>query len=135
MSFRFLPRLSRTARRLVFPAAALVTAVACHRSDSDATPPVPSSTTPAQSLLAVGSPLPDVTATAHSGASLNLRALGGKPTVVYFYPKDDTPGCTVEAQEIRDLWNDIQGAGATVIGVSTDGEASHRAFAEKYELP
>ena len=55
--------------------------------------------------------------------------------VVYFYPKDDTPGCTVEAQEIRDLHEDIKRSGAVVIGVSTDGQASHRAFAEKHALP
>jgi peroxiredoxin Q/BCP len=54
---------------------------------------------------------------------------------VYFYPKDDTTGCTIEAQEIRDLYDDIRSAGAIVVGVSTDGQASHQAFATKYELP
>jgi thioredoxin-dependent peroxiredoxin len=84
--------------------------------------------------LAVGAPAPTLTVKSHDGHVLELAKLG-KPAVVYFYPKDDTPGCTVEAQEIRDLWKEIQGTGAVVVGVSTDGEASHRAFAEKYELP
>ena len=86
-------------------------------------------------LLEVGAALPDLSARAHTGEELRLSALKGKPVVVYFYPKDDTPGCTIEAQEIRDLYSDIQGTGAVVLGVSTDGTASHKAFAEKYQLP
>jgi peroxiredoxin Q/BCP len=88
----------------------------------------------ADAPLAVGAKAPSITVKAHSGQSLELSKLG-KPAVVYFYPKDDTPGCTIEAQEIRDLWSQIEGSGAIVVGVSTDGEASHRAFAEKYDLP
>jgi peroxiredoxin Q/BCP len=55
--------------------------------------------------------------------------------VVYFYPKDDTPGCTVEAQEIRDLWSELQNTSAVVIGVSADDADSHKKFAEKHALP
>ena len=85
--------------------------------------------------LAPGAPAPDVTFAVHTGEQLSLASLRGKPVVVYFYPKDDTPGCTVEAQEIRDLHADLQRTSAVVIGVSTDGRDSHQAFAEKYALP
>ncbi|HYE78005.1 MAG TPA: peroxiredoxin [bacterium] len=57
-----------------------------------------------------------------------------KPAVVYFYPKDDTPGCTIEAQEFRDVYDEIRAAGAEVFGVSTDDAASHDAFCQKYNL-
>jgi thioredoxin-dependent peroxiredoxin len=86
-------------------------------------------------LLTIGTPLPDVTGTAQTGEVVKLSELKGKPVVVYFYPKDDTPGCTVEAQEIRDAWQDIQKTQALVVGVSSDDDASHRAFAEKHALP
>jgi thioredoxin-dependent peroxiredoxin len=85
--------------------------------------------------LAEGSPAPTVTFPIHTGTSVALEALRGKPVVVYFYPKDDTPGCTVEAQEIRDLFDQLKRTGAVVIGVSTDPTDSHRAFAEKHALP
>jgi peroxiredoxin Q/BCP len=86
-------------------------------------------------LLAPGAALPDLTATAQTGEVVKLSELKGKPVVVYFYPKDDTPGCTIEAQEIRDLWEDLKKTQALVIGVSSDDEASHKAFAEKHALP
>jgi thioredoxin-dependent peroxiredoxin len=86
-------------------------------------------------LLSEGDPAPDVTFRLSNGEQVPLSSLRGKPVVVYFYPKDDTPGCTVEAQEIRDLHEQLQGTGASVIGVSTDAAESHRAFAEKHGLP
>lgn len=85
--------------------------------------------------LSEGAAAPDVTFALSNGEQLSLASLRGKPVVVYFYPKDDTPGCTVEAQEIRDLYEQLKGTGATVIGVSTDAVDSHRAFAEKHGLP
>jgi peroxiredoxin Q/BCP len=85
-------------------------------------------------LLEQGSQAPALAATAHDGTAIDLRALG-KPTIVYFYPKDDTPGCTTEACAFRDIWAEYQTAGVLVIGVSTDDDASHREFAEKHELP
>jgi peroxiredoxin Q/BCP len=85
--------------------------------------------------LAAGAPAPDVTFQLHTREKLTLASLRGKPVVVYFYPKDDTPGCTVEAQEIRDLYAQLEQSGAVVIGVSTDALDSHRAFAEKHALP
>jgi len=85
--------------------------------------------------LAAGSSAPDVTFALHNGEQLRLASLKGKPVVVYFYPKDDTPGCTIEAQEIRDLYEQLKQTGAVVVGVSTDPADSHRAFAEKHALP
>jgi thioredoxin-dependent peroxiredoxin len=65
----------------------------------------------------------------------SLQAQKGKWTLVYFYPKDDTPGCTKEACAIRDVYNDYERMGVKVFGVSKDDPASHKVFAEKYELP
>jgi len=64
-----------------------------------------------------------------------LRDYAGKDVVLYFYPRDDTPGCTKEACGFRDLWKDLKKRGVVVLGVSPDGEASHAKFAAKYELP
>jgi peroxiredoxin Q/BCP len=89
----------------------------------------------APALLAIGAPAPAVTFDVHTGEHISLASLKGKPVVVYFYPKDDTPGCTVEAQEIRDLYEALKKSGATVIGVSADDQDSHRAFVEKHALP
>ncbi len=69
------------------------------------------------------------------GKKVKLADLRGKDVIVYFYPRDDTPGCTKEACGFRDLWRDIERAGAVVVGVSPDDGASHRKFASKYELP
>ncbi|RYZ02073.1 MAG: peroxiredoxin [Myxococcales bacterium] len=98
-------------------------------SDSASPKVVPSAPLPP------GAVAPDVTFLLTNGEKVQLANLRGKPVVVYFYPKDDTPGCTVEAQEIRDLHDQLKGTGATVIGVSTDAVESHRAFAEKHALP
>jgi len=85
-------------------------------------------------LLAVGADIPDVSARAQDGKLVNLRALKGKPVIVYFYPKDDTQGCTIEAKGIRDQYAELSRR-AVVLGVSEDSLDSHKAFAEKYELP
>jgi len=69
------------------------------------------------------------------GNKIALKDLRGKDVIVYFYPKDDTPGCTKEACGFRDLWKDIQKQGAVVLGISPDDAASHKAFSEKYKLP
>ena len=108
---------------------------ACSRSGSDAPAPPASASPSSGAPLAAGALAPDVTFALHTGEALRLSSLRGKPVVVYFYPKDDTPGCTVEAQEIRDLHEQLKSSGAIVIGVSTDGRDSHRAFAEKHALP
>jgi len=85
-------------------------------------------------LLAVGAEVPDVSAPAQDGKLVNLRALKGRPIVVYFYPKDDTTGCTIEAKGIRDQYAELSRR-AVVLGVSEDSLDSHKAFAAKYELP
>jgi peroxiredoxin Q/BCP len=69
----------------------------------------------------------------HRGEVVSLR--GGPPTLLYFYPKDGTPGCTKEACAFRDSWEKYAASGLRVVGVSTDDEAHHRAFAEEHDLP
>jgi thioredoxin-dependent peroxiredoxin len=82
-----------------------------------------------------GKPAPDFELTSDSGASVKLSDLRGKQVVLYFYPKDDTPGCTTQACGIRDAYGEFERAGAVVLGVSPDDERSHVAFKEKHELP
>ena len=89
----------------------------------------------ASDLLPVGSPAPTFTAVAHDGQKIDLAKLRGRYVVLYFYPKDDTPGCTKEACDFRDSWGKLQAAGVAVFGVSTQDNKSHTAFAEKYKLP
>jgi peroxiredoxin Q/BCP len=84
-------------------------------------------------LLATGSSAPALTATDHRGESVSLTA--GTPTLVYFYPKDGTPGCTKEACALRDAWESYQKAALRVVGVSSDSNESHRKFAEEHGLP
>ena len=69
------------------------------------------------------------------GEKVALKDYRGKDVIVYFYPKDDTPGCTKEACGFRDLWKDISKQGAVVLGVSPDDEVSHKKFVSKYKLP
>ncbi|MGA1265154.1 MAG: peroxiredoxin [Prochlorothrix sp.] len=85
--------------------------------------------------LAVGTPAPAFTAKDDAGNTVSLSDFAGKTVVLYFYPKDDTPGCTKEAQNFRDNYSEYQGKDIVVLGVSTDDEASHKAFKEKYGLP
>jgi peroxiredoxin Q/BCP len=122
----------------VFACAALgaVFAIGCSRGKTGEGQAAPAASVAGPAgLLAVGATAPAVTFKLHTGEQLELASLRGKPVVVYFYPKDDTPGCTVEAQEIRDLYGELKNSGAVVIGVSTDPPDSHRAFAEKHQLP
>lgn len=78
---------------------------------------------------------PDFTLQSDSGESVTLSDLRGRPVVLYFYPRDDTPGCTVEACEFRDAWRDVEKAGAVVLGVSPDDVPSHGRFRTKFQLP
>jgi peroxiredoxin Q/BCP len=82
-----------------------------------------------------GKPAPDFTLVSDSGDEVTLSQLRGRPVVLYFYPKDDTPGCTAQACGIRDAWGEFERAGAVVLGVSPDSEGSHVKFREKYRLP
>lgn len=82
-----------------------------------------------------GKAAPQFTLRDSDGNKVALKDFRGRDVVVYFYPKDDTPGCTKEACGFRDLWGDIEKRGAVVLGISPDDAASHRRFADKYELP
>ena len=81
-----------------------------------------------------GQPLPEIDLTAEDGSRLGREDLAGQKTVLYFYPKDDTPGCTKEACAFRDRMGDYGEAGIKVYGVSLDSPESHREFREKYNL-
>ena len=84
--------------------------------------------------LTPGMAAPEIDATAHDGTHIKLSELRGKPVVLYFYPKDDTPGCTIEAQAFRDSLAEFKAVGAVIVGVSTQDNTSHQAFADKYDL-
>ena len=86
-------------------------------------------------MLAEGDAAPDFTLTSDAGDQVKLSELRGKPVVLYFYPKDDTPGCTTEACGFRDAMPDFKKLKATVIGVSKDSVARHDKFKTKYKLP
>jgi len=86
-------------------------------------------------MVEEGKPAPDFELTSESGDHVKLSDFRGKPVVLYFYPKDDTPGCTTPACGIRDVYADFRDRGAVVLGVSPDDEASHVKFKEKYSLP
>ena len=86
-------------------------------------------------MVEEGKPAPDFELTSDAGERVRLSSLRGAPVVLYFYPRDDTPGCTRQACDIRDEWAAFQRAGAVVLGVSPDEEASHVRFKSKYELP
>jgi peroxiredoxin Q/BCP len=78
---------------------------------------------------------PDVELKLQNGKTTRLSSLRGKTVALYFYPKDETPGCTVEAQGLRDRWQDLQAAGVVVFGISTQDAASHEHFIDKEKLP
>ena len=82
-----------------------------------------------------GKQAPDFELTSDAGDSVKLSDLQGKQVVVYFYPKDDTPGCTTQACGIRDVYGEFEAEGAVVLGVSPDSEQSHVEFKDKYTLP
>ena len=86
-------------------------------------------------MVEPGQPAPDFTLASDGGGEVTLSALKGKPVVLYFYPKDDTPGCTKQACAIRDDWGAFEQAGAVVLGVSPDDANSHGRFREKFHLP
>jgi len=86
-------------------------------------------------MLHVGEPFPPFELSAHDGSVVRSQDLTGKPYLIYFYPKADTPGCTKEACAFRDSWEDVLAAGLTVLGVSYDTPDANRAFAAKYHLP
>ncbi|WP_276362737.1 thioredoxin-dependent thiol peroxidase [Daejeonella sp. H1SJ63] len=82
-----------------------------------------------------GQKAPDFTANDQNGNSISLSSFSGKDIILYFYPKDDTPGCTAEACSFRDNYQSLTGQGFIVLGVSTDDEKSHLKFINKHSLP
>ncbi|WP_394845102.1 peroxiredoxin [Pendulispora brunnea] len=149
----------RAARVLISAALLSATFIGCH--NEEAPPPaspapttgdvnVASAAPPAQTAapgstpgenpnapraISVGSAPPDFTTKAHDGTTLSLSSLKGKPVVIYFYPKDESPACTKEACSFRDSWNELRKKDAVLIGVSADSEKSHQDFAQHYKLP
>lgn len=87
------------------------------------------------SKLNIGDKAPDFKGIDQDGKTVSLKDFKGKKLVLYFYPKDDTPGCTAEACNLRDNYSGLKKKGYEVVGVSADTEKSHKKFADKYELP
>jgi thioredoxin-dependent peroxiredoxin len=85
--------------------------------------------------LQAGQPAPNFKGTDQNGNTISLKDFQGKKVVLYFYPEDDTPTCTVQACNLRDNYGDLKKAGFEVIGISPNDESSHRKFQEKYSLP
>lgn len=85
--------------------------------------------------LQIGDPAPDFTSIDQNGQPIKLSDYRGKKVVLYFYPKDNTPGCTAQACSLRDNYSDLQAAGYEVLGVSVDDQKSHQKFISKFELP
>jgi thioredoxin-dependent peroxiredoxin len=117
----------------------------CSRSPAKAEEPAPKSPetksqaepqpAPPSARLTRGSIAPAFAVTAHNGEKVSLESLRGKAVVLYFYPKDGTPGCTVEAQEFRNEYPSFQEKNAVILGVSGDDNSSHADFAEELKLP
>lgn len=85
--------------------------------------------------IEAGQPAPPFTLPDQDGNDVSLDDLRGSPTVIYFYPKDETPGCTAQACDIRDRWSEFRDRGIRVIGVSPDTVESHASFRENHDLP
>lgn len=86
-------------------------------------------------MLTEHTPAPDFSLPADDGSIVTLASLRGRPAVIYFYPKDDTPGCTIESCDFRDAFPRFEAAGGRIIGVSPDSVESHVRFKQKYQLP
>ena len=86
-------------------------------------------------MIEEGEPAPDFELESDAGVRVRLSSFRGSPVVLYFYPKDDTPGCTLQACDIRDAWSEFEARGAVVLGVSPDPPSSHAKFRDKYSLP
>ena len=82
-----------------------------------------------------GTAAPDFELESDAGERVRLSVLRGRPVVLYFYPRDDTPGCTLQACDIRDAWGEFEARGAVVLGISPDSVSSHGEFRAKYSLP
>ena len=129
---------SRALLALACGAAGLASSAGCKDESHAAValpPPVDKAAEPAEGkLLPVGADAPDFETVAHDGTHLELKDLRGTPVVLYFYPKDETPGCTAEAEAFRDESAELARLGARVVGVSVDTIESHREFARNHQL-
>lgn len=112
-----------------------VAASSASRISQHAARPTSRTTLAPNRLLQVGDVAPNFSAIAHTGARITLSQYRGKPIVLYFYPKDKSPGCTIEADAFRDDWHKLRAMHAVVLGVSADDDVSHRAFASTENLP
>ena len=121
-------RMTRTTTMAFWSFLLLTLPFGCHRSAE-------AKANHATTLLVVGSQLPDVEGVDQNGKSHHLSESKGRPIVVYFYPKDGTPGCTKEACAFRDVWQRFEQAGVALYGVSRDDRASHAQFAQTQHLP
>jgi peroxiredoxin Q/BCP len=141
------------------PLAAIAFATACTTPAATSNPAAPATTAPAPAPMPsvakssapssssavdapdptqddlVGKAAPDFKATAQDGSAVHLAALKGKRVVLYFYPKDETAGCTKEACSFRDAWDELSKTGAVLVGISADTAGSHKDFAAHYKLP
>lgn len=115
-----------------------ISALGCNKAD-EAKRPAPAPTVAAKpsssGLLKAGGVAPEFSTTTHAGEPLSLKDLRGKVVVLYFYPKDNTPGCTTEARGFRDAYQSYRERDVVVIGVSSQDNESHRQFAEEHGLP
>lgn len=85
--------------------------------------------------LSEGSKVPDFNLIDQNGENINLSSMSGKPAVLYFYPKDETPGCTIEACEFRDIYSEFDKLDCNIYGISPDDEKSHKKFIDNHSLP
>ena len=85
--------------------------------------------------LSIGDKIPEILGTDQNGQQLKANDFGGKKLALYFYPKDNTPGCTAQACSLRDGYSELMKAGYEIVGVSVDSEVSHQKFIEKFSLP
>lgn len=127
----------QTAALMLVCAGTLFVASACKQTPAGDVAAAPSAEASAKQgrPLAVGDPAPNVSFKLQDGKTFSLASLKGQPVVVYFYPKDDTRGCTLEAEGIRDDYGAFEQAKVKVLGVSTQDAESHDAFIDKYKLP
>ncbi len=113
----------------------LLVLASCSKKENASSAPAPSVSVSAAGEIAPGKPSPQINATAHDGFAVNLAALKGKHVVLYFYPRDETPGCTKEACAFRDAWKELEATGVVLVGISTDSNEAHKKFAEHHQLP
>lgn len=120
--------------RAAVPLVAL-SCLACTKREPTASSAVPSAVKRPDGLLPVGAEIPKFSVRAHTGQEVSSSSLRGQVVVLYFYPKDGTPGCTVEAEQFSLAHEDLKKSGAVVLGVSSDDSDSHQEFAQEHGLP